>query len=497
MSPPAAVTGKTMVVLGIGIRAAVDGAGCLMASATGDAVKDLRRRLDLAIESPGIRDHFPARSGARARASWNNRQTPAGGWVSLAGAGSASQLSSRTAKVAIADEIARWPGAVRSGEGSPLALLRARLADWGEDARLLAISSPVQPHDGICLLHDDGDQRRVEYSCLACGERTPFTWEQVSGRGRGETPTVACVRCGAMHEETARRRMLKIAQVATPADEQTISFSLSWLDSRRQSLERLCYEYRTAVRNQKRGDPKGVKAFVNLKLGRPRQDGADVDVLMRNREDRFDLAPVVQLCAGVDVQTDRVVYVVLAFDAENRDVWVVDRGTVNGSPKDESTWTALDSLIGVPYGAGLRVSLVCVDAGFSTEDVRRACYRRRLWLPVVGRRGVGAPIAKRIGPTGICTVGRNAVNAWWSARLEGGSVHLPADLSRDDCAELAAAEALTAEAGALVWRPVEGRENHLWDAATYAIHGRFFRPIGLARVSSPRVKSGRSYRVGA
>ena len=74
MSPPAAVTGKTMVVLGIGIRAAVDGAGCLMASATGDAVKDLRRRLDLAIESPGIRDHFPARSGARARASWNNRQ---------------------------------------------------------------------------------------------------------------------------------------------------------------------------------------------------------------------------------------------------------------------------------------------------------------------------------------------------------------------------------------------------------------------------------------
>ena len=31
------------------------------------------------------------------------------------------------------------------------------------------------------------------YPCLACGDLTPFLWEQVVGRERGETPAVACI----------------------------------------------------------------------------------------------------------------------------------------------------------------------------------------------------------------------------------------------------------------------------------------------------------------
>ena len=69
--------------------------------------------------------------------------------MSLAAAGSASQLASRTAAVAVADEVARWPARVRSGEGHPLALLRMRLADWGDAGRLLAISSPTLSSDAL------------------------------------------------------------------------------------------------------------------------------------------------------------------------------------------------------------------------------------------------------------------------------------------------------------------------------------------------------------
>ena len=272
----------------------------------------------------------------------------------------------------------------------------------------LAISSPVHPLDNISLMHDDGDQRVVRYRCPACGERFPFLWEHVTGRGRGETPLLACSSCGVEHDEVSRRRMLRSAKwfpTAEAVDEDTISFSLSRLDSRRSSLEEVCRSYRRAVRREQRGDPAGIKAFTNLVLGRPREEGADVDAIMRNLEATFDLAPVVQLCCGIDVMADRLVYVVAGFDGGNREVWIVD-----GPPNSETTWAALDSRISQPHG-GHRVSIVSADAGWSTADVLKACSRRRLWLPVVGRQGRGAPIARRLGPTGIATVGKTAANS--------------------------------------------------------------------------------------
>ena len=168
----------------------------------------------------------------------------------MAAAGSASQLASRTAAVAIADEVSRWPRSVRSGEGHPLTLLRARLSDWQDDGRLLAISSPVLENDAIGLLHKDGDRRRLEYPCLACGDLTPFLWEQVVGRERGETPEITCLSCGVPHGEGARRKMLKksawIPQRENPTDENSISFGLSRLDSARASLKQVTAEWRRA-----------------------------------------------------------------------------------------------------------------------------------------------------------------------------------------------------------------------------------------------------------
>lgn len=248
----ASQVGKTLLALGIGLRASVDGRGVLLASATETSIRDLGRRLDTALEyAPELAARFPSpRSGPGGRASWRQRQLDSGGWIGMAAAGSASQLASRTAAVAVADETARWPALVRSGEGAPLALLRARLMDWGDDGRLIAISSPVHPGDSISTMYDDGDRRRLEYSCLACGARTPFAWSQVAGRERGEVPAIACARCGELHGEPARRRMLRSArwtpQRAAPVDEDVISFTLSRLDSRRATLAQVVKEWRRA-----------------------------------------------------------------------------------------------------------------------------------------------------------------------------------------------------------------------------------------------------------
>ena len=195
----ASQVGKTLLALGVGLRSAVDGRGVLLASATEVGARDLSRRVEGAIaRSPFLASQFPrSRSGPGSRATWKDRRLAGGGWLGMAAAGSASQLASRTAAVAIADEVSRWPRSVRSGEGHPLTLLRQRLSDWQDEGRLLAISSPVIATDAIGLLFRDGDRRRLEYPCLACGGLTPFLWAQVVGRERNEVPVIACLACGA------------------------------------------------------------------------------------------------------------------------------------------------------------------------------------------------------------------------------------------------------------------------------------------------------------
>ena len=478
--------GKTLVALGIGIRAAVDGQGVLMASSTEVSVRDLARRLDSTLEhAPALATRFPSpRSGPGARASWKDRRVDGGGWIGLAASGSASQLASRTVKIALADEVSRWPARVRSGEGHPLALLRMRLADWGDDGRLLAISSPVHPADAIALMFRDGDRRRMEYVCHGCDRLTPFTWDQVTGRDRGHPPLIACLHCGALHDERARRRMLRsgvwVPQKATPTDEGSISFQLGRLDSARASLGSIVQEFRRASRGAERGDARSIATFRNTVLGLPGESGgADIDRLYDRRGAAATLA-IEQVTCGVDVQNDRLVYVILAFDAQNAHVQVAHFGVVLGDPRDDLSWDTLAAELDT-HRAPLPVSVVSVDAGYLTSNVRDQCARRRWWIPVVGRAGSGQPIAKVIGASGIAVLGKDDCASWWTGRIDADRVQLPRTITRRETGELLAAEALTAEGGALRWRPIEGRPNHLWDAALLAVHSRHFAPRTAAR----------------
>ena len=478
--------GKTLIALGIGIRAAVDGQGVLMASSTEVSIRDLARRLDSTLEhAPTLAKRFPSpRSGPGARASWKDRRVAGGGWIGLAAAGSASQLASRTVKIALADEVSRWPARVRSGEGHPLALLRARLADWGDKGRLLAISSPVHPADAIARLFGDGDRRRMEYVCHGCDRRTPFGWDQVTGRERGEQPMIACLHCGALHDERARRRMLRsgvwVPQKSQPTDEGSISFQLGRLDSARASLGAVVQEFRRASRGAERGDPRALATFRNTVLGLPGESGgADVDRLYERRGSSGQLA-LEQVTAGVDVQTDRLVYVVLGFTAQNAIAQVVHFGVVVGDPRDDHVWDTLTAELDT-HRTPIPVSVVSVDSGFLTATVKAQCGRRRWWIPTIGRAGTGQAIARQIGKSGLAVLGKDDCASWWTGRIDADRVKTPQTISRKELSELCAAEALTAVGGAVRWRQIEGRPNHLWDAALLAIHARHFRPLTASR----------------
>ena len=239
-------------------------------------------------------------------------------------------------------------------------------------------------------------------------------------------------------------------------------------------------EFRRATRGAERGDPRALATFRNTVLGLPGESGgADVDKLYDRRGASEQLA-IEQVCAGVDVQTDRLVYVILAFTAQNAIVQVAHFGTVIGDPRDDAVWTALTDELDT-HRTPLPISVVSVDAGFLTSTVKEQCARRRWWIPTIGRAGTGQPIARVIGASGLAVLGKDDCASYWTGRIEADRVKTPQTISRKEIGELLAAEALTAEGGALRWRQIEGRANHLFDAALLAVHSRHFRPLTAAR----------------
>ena len=86
----------------------------------------------------------------------------------------------------------------------------------------------------------------------------------------------------------------------------------------------------------------------------------------------FSSQQLEQVTAGVDVQGDRLVYVVLGFSPDNLDCWVLDYGVFLGDPREDSVWETLAAKLSRPFG-GLPPSVVSVDAGFLTSTVQAQC----------------------------------------------------------------------------------------------------------------------------
>ena len=262
----AAQVGKSLLALGIAIRAAVDGSGmCCWRAATEVSVRDLASpaRQRCSEHAPNPREkRFPSpRSGTRGSRVLE-RSSSRGGWVDRAGRVGvrlAARQSERS-KIALADEVSRWPARVRSGEGSPdLALIRARVLDWGDDGLIAGdlVAPSIQATRSRCCF-ETAIAAAWSIVCPGCDHRTPFGWEQVVGRDRGEQPMIACLYCGTLHDERARRRMLRsgvwVPQKSEPTDEGSISFQLGRLDS----AQRLTRGDRCRSFDVPRGDRSGA-----------------------------------------------------------------------------------------------------------------------------------------------------------------------------------------------------------------------------------------------
>ena len=129
---------------------------------------------------------------------------------------------------------------------------------------------------------------------------------------------------------------------------------------------------------QARKAPDLMKGFVNTVLGLPFEEEAEAPEWQRLYERRevyrIGIAPEAGLflTAGVDVQKDRLEVEVVAW-GRGKESWSVDYEVIEGDTARAEVWVELDIVLARdwPHASGrtLPIRVMCVDAGYATQDV--------------------------------------------------------------------------------------------------------------------------------
>lgn len=333
-----------------------------------------------------------------------------GGILVLTGANSAASLRSMPVRFLMLDEVDAYPVDI-DGEGDPVSLAEKRTATFARRKILLTSTPTDEETSRIAKEYEASDKRRYFVPCPHCGEFQWLRWRDDAGHyhlqwddGKPETAAYLCQHCGALIEERFKTQMLEAGEWRPTAkgDGKTAGFQISALYSPLgwKSWGDIAREFLAA-----RGSPELLKTFVNTVLGEPWK--ADFS----KKLDRETLAGrclmykrftvprgALVAVAGVDVQDDRLAYVIRAF-GRAEESWLVAHGELFGDTLAPAVWEQLDETLLKPIpiegGGSLRVRIAFVDSGdgerthtvYNWTRIRRA----RMIFPVKGLSTAGRP----------------------------------------------------------------------------------------------------------
>jgi phage terminase large subunit GpA-like protein len=348
-----------------------------------------------------------------------------GGYLVLGGANSPNTFARRSVRLAIGDDVDRFP-AVVGEEGDPIDLLRKRTTMFGNGI-VIMVSTPTLKGGRIDALFQQSDRRRYIVMCPHCGREDWITWSDrahfcITYQDRDPASArVQCASeehdgCSAQMDEPTRRAMVIAGEWRPTCEAEEpglVGFHLPAMITTlgNASLSTWVAEWLSArIRGRE-----STRVFINTTLGEPWEDrGARMNphLLMARREDYGDNIevpmPAVAITAGVDVQENRFEVQVCAW-ASAMERWLIDWRSVPGNPKQPEAWAALLDALSRRYqhasGASLPIHATCIDSGYETEavyDFVLAYQVRRIYATkgFAGKSGepiVGKATEKRYG----------------------------------------------------------------------------------------------------
>jgi phage terminase large subunit GpA-like protein len=485
----------------------------------------------------------------------------------LAHAGSSTALKSDPASMALVDEYDEMLANVK-GQGDPLGLVEARgdtYADFvvgvvstpsvgmieierDEDANLEfwkavdpdAIEDVKSP---IWRLWQEGTRHHWCWPCVHCGDYfvprfAQLEWpKDASPLQARRNAFVRCPHCGGVLEDrhksemNARGRHVAPGQkvdregvvVGDPPDTSTLSFWVSGLASPFVTFGQRAETFLTALLSRESGK---IQTATNSQFGELYIDGGgEVPAWEAIFAARLGYKPgtvpegVRYITAGIDVQKDRLIYVVRGW-GHRATSWLLKHGELLGNTGEPEVWSDLDEFLAASMD-GHTIKLVFLDSGFRpgkkegvpVNRIYEFCRRhRRFVFPTKGSsHSMLRPLVKsqievtqqgKVSKYGLELV-RLDTDHWksfvheklvWPAD-QPGAWFLHNDVNESYCRQLVSEVRVTTENNKHQWI-VRSRENHFLDAEALAAAAGYMLNVqhlrGGGGRSPPRVTAAQT-----
>jgi phage terminase large subunit GpA-like protein len=319
-----------------------------------------------------------------------------GGFLALGGANTPNTFSRWSVRLAIGDDVDRFPPVVGE-EGDPGELLVNRTTTF-HDRLAFFVSTPTLKGGRIDALWSRSDQRRYHVRCPVCDRLDWISWndpnhfrvvfdERDPATARIECPDEEHGGCGCEIHERYRGALIASGEwlcTKEALEPGLVAFHVPAMLSPWVTLQELVEKFLVA----RAAGREALKVFINTLLGEPWEDRSvrmEAHQLLSRVEDYGVLAdetpvdvPVAAaaLTAGVDVQQDGFRLLVCAWGPAG-ERWVVDWRTIPAttttSPWPEDTNAALlDGLTQrYQHGSGvlLPIHATCIDSGYAASQV--------------------------------------------------------------------------------------------------------------------------------
>lgn len=290
----------------------------------------------------------------------------------------------------------------------------------------------------------------------------------------------------------------------------TASFWASGLMSPFRTVGDRAAAYVEAARS---GDPQSLQTVVNAGLGElffPRGGDAPewTEVARLRQPYSFGTVPraAFVLTAGVDVQKNRLVYVIRAWGRRSES-WLVEHGEVWGDTIDDATWYGLEDVLRREFD-GLTIHRALIDSGFrpgkpdAVPENKIYSFCRTFSRTCMAAKGYATrqrpvdvnPI--EVGPHGqragyslqLARVDSDWAKSWVHERIrwaedQPGAWHISADASDEYCRQVVSEARARRISGAHAWVR-NSRENHYLDCEALAAAAAYL--IGVQRISDKR-----------
>jgi len=457
--------------------------------------------------SPAIKDKYDKRASEKLELQFSNS------YIALSGANSPSSLASRPVRYVFFDEIdkfPRWAG----NEANPIALAEERQKTF-YNKKTVKVSTPTTKQGNIWRAYESATVRmRYHVPCPYCGHEQELTFAGVKWPKGMDDPQMIryaawyeCGKCGQNIDDRHKMEMLRRGQWKaenTPRGRiRSIGFHLNSIYSPWLTFGDVAAKFISVKDVQE-----DLMNFINSWLAEPWEEKAatmDRDSVMEKQtESPEGLVPewAQMLTAGVDVQENRMYWVVRAWGAR-----MTSQNIAHGVVE---TWGALEQIMNRrwpdPQGElRWQVNFCAVDSGYDTETVYEFCLMNQEWAAPV--KGASNPMMQRYRKSSIDNPGskthgqalyivdtdqyKNMIAGRLCRPIGIGGYMVHSDCDLDYASQLTAEHKIRTRKGNReidTWvKKISNAQNHYLDAEVYAalaadlLHVRYLEDLAEAQ----------------